>query len=234
MHLAVMHRVIQDFDPSTVILDPMTNLLQVASQREASAMLIRLIDFMKNRETTALFTSLTAGDSAAEATEVGVSSLMDTWLLLRNVENEGERNRGLYVLKSRGMAHSNQIREFILTDQGVKLVDVFTGAGPVLTGTARLNRDAAEAAEQAAARRELDELERKSMRRRAAIEAQIATLRAEIEDDEASLRMALAAADARRDADLAGRQLAGQNRGEDRGSTVKARQRKRNGSEESA
>jgi circadian clock protein KaiC len=150
MHLAVMHRAIQEFDPSTVIVDPMTNLLQVASEREATSMLIRLMDFLKMRETTALFTSLTAADSAAERTDVGVSSLMDTWLLLRNIETEGERNRGLYVLKSRGMAHSNQIREFLLTNEGLKLVDVYTGDGPVLTGTARMKREAAEAAREAA------------------------------------------------------------------------------------
>jgi circadian clock protein KaiC len=187
MHLAVMHRMVEEFRPQAVIVDPMTNLLQVGDEREAGAMLVRLVDFLKMRGVTSLFTSLTAGGSATDATDVGVSSIMDTWILLRNIEADGERNRGLYVLKSRGMAHSNQIREFVMTSEGLQLIDVYTGTGGVLMGSARVNQEAAEAAEEARQSGELEERERTMRRKHAALEAQIAALRTEIEEDRSSL-----------------------------------------------
>ena len=114
---------------------------------EVKPTLMRLIDFLKQQQITTLFTSLTAGGGATpEDSQVGVSSLMDTWLLLRNVEFNGERNRTIYVLKSRGMAHSNQVREFVLSDKGIDLVDVYLGADRVLTGTARVAQEAQERA----------------------------------------------------------------------------------------
>jgi circadian clock protein KaiC len=197
-HLAMMHKMVNEFDPSAVIIDPVTNLLQIGEAREAASMLVRLMDFLKMRGITGLFTSLTAGGSAVEATDVGVSSLMDTWILLRNLESNGERNRGLYVLKSRGMAHSNQIREFVLSSDGVQLIDVYTGQGGVLMGSARLNQEAAEAAEEERQRVLLEERNQKMLRKRAALEAQIAALRAEIDDDSASLERDRAAETNRR------------------------------------
>ncbi len=110
-------------------------------------MLVRLVDFLKSRTITALLTSLTSDQDNPEKTEVGISSLMDTWLLLRNLEINGERNRGLYILKSRGMPHSNQIREFTLTNHGAQLREVYTGVAGVLTGTARVAQEARERAE---------------------------------------------------------------------------------------
>lgn len=137
-HLVSIHKAVSDFQPAVVIIDPIT-LTGVSSDPQAiKAMLTRMIDFLKNQGVTALFTSLTEGDNTAEQSEVGVSSLMDTWLLLRNVELAGERNRLLFVLKSRGMAHSNQVREFRLSDHGIQLIDVYVGSGTVLTGSARL------------------------------------------------------------------------------------------------
>jgi circadian clock protein KaiC len=108
-------------------VDPVTNLGSVASETDVKAMLTRLLDEMKSNQVTVFFTSLTAASSSLEQTEVGISSLADTWLLLRDIEIGGERNRGLYILKSRGMAHSNQIREFLLTGKGVDLIDVYVG-----------------------------------------------------------------------------------------------------------
>jgi len=105
-----------------------------------------LVDFLKTQQITCMFTSLTRGGAALEHSEVGISSLIDTWLLLRDFESGGERNRGLHVLKSRGMAHSNQVREFLLTDHGVELRDVYVGAAGVLTGSARLTQEAQEKA----------------------------------------------------------------------------------------
>src|SRR6185437_7110755 len=146
-HRITVHDATAAFNPHVVVIDPISNFESVGSSSQVKSMLSRLIDTFKSRQITAMFTSLTNADAAPESTDVGVSSLIDTWLLLRNLECNGERNRGLYVLKSRGMAHSNQIREFVLTNQGVKLLDVYVGASGVLTGTARLAQEARERAE---------------------------------------------------------------------------------------
>jgi circadian clock protein KaiC len=184
MHLVTIFRAVQELDPHVVIVDPLSNLASVGSDNEVMAALLRLVDFLKSRLVTALFVSLTGNGDAENATELGVSSLMDTWLSLRNLESNGERNRGLYVLKSRGMKHSNQIREFLLTDHGVELVDVAVGAEGILTGSARLSQEARERAESALRREELETLQRRLDRRKAGVEAQIANLRAELEAEE--------------------------------------------------
>jgi circadian clock protein KaiC len=158
-HLVTLHDLVERWHPETVVMDPITGLTSIGESDEVKAMMMRVVDFLKSRNVTTLFTSLTEGGAVIEKTEVSISSLMDTWLLLRMVESAGERNRVLYVLKSRGMAHSNQMREFMLTDHGIKLVDVYTGRGEVYTGSARAiqeSRDKADAvaAEQAARRRQ--------------------------------------------------------------------------------
>jgi circadian clock protein KaiC len=141
-HLAGMHRLIDEWRPRVVVVDPVTNLIAVGSEIEVKAMLARLIDFMKLRQITALFTSLTEGGGAAERTDLGVSSLMDVWMLLENREANGERNRGIQIVKARGMAHSNQIREFLMTDDGIHLVDISRRAdGSVAIGSARGARE---------------------------------------------------------------------------------------------
>jgi len=121
MHLVQIHKLIADFDPAVVILDPISNFVGGGSSEQAHAMLMRLIDFLKARQITAMFTHLTPGGSEWESTDVGVSSLIDTWLLVRILEADGERNRGLYVLKSRGMPHSNRVHAFDITSEGVRL-----------------------------------------------------------------------------------------------------------------
>jgi len=137
-HLVAIHRLIGDWKPRVVVVDPVTNLISVGSETEVKAVLARLIDFMKLRQITALFTSLTEGGRAAERTDLGVSSLMDVWMLLGNLEANGERNRTIQIVKARGMAHSNQVREFVMTDRGIILVDVSRRAdGSVAIGSAR-------------------------------------------------------------------------------------------------
>ncbi|RPI27097.1 MAG: circadian clock protein KaiC, partial [Acidobacteria bacterium] len=158
-HLVNLHKLVNQFNPEAVVIDPVTNLTGVGDYAEIRTMLTRLIDFLKNRQITSLFTSLSEAGTAQEQSEVGISSLMDTWLLVRAVESANERNRILYVLKSRGMAHSNQMREFLLTDNGIRLLDVYVGPGTVLTGSARLaqeskDREAELAQAQVAGRRE--------------------------------------------------------------------------------
>jgi circadian clock protein KaiC len=184
MHLATMHKAINDFQPSVVILDPLNSFGMAGSETEVKAMLTRLVDFAKASHITALFTSLTGGSDAEDQSEVGISSLIDTWLLLRNIEIGGERNRGLYVLKSRGMAHSNQIREFTLTDHGVELTEVYVGPGGVLTGSARLAQEAQEQAAQLVRQQEIERRQRDLERKRKVMEAQIAALRADFEAEE--------------------------------------------------
>ena len=186
MHLVTIHKLVDQFRPRVVILDPVTNFAALGSEAEVRAMLTRLIDFFKMRQVTALFTSLTAGDSGLEATDVGVSSLMDTWLLLRDVQNGAERNRVLHLQKSRGMAHSNQVREFLLTDHGAELRDVCVGpSGVLLTGSARVVLEAQERAQALVREQEAGGRNRDLERRRQAMEARIASLRAEYEVEQA-------------------------------------------------
>jgi circadian clock protein KaiC len=132
-----MHRLIEDKKPRVVAVDPISNLISVGTSVEVKAMLARLIDFMKVRQMTALFTSLTIDEGHPEGTDIGISSFMDTWLVLRNIEANGERIRTLDVVKSRGMPHSNQVREFVLTSQGLRLLDVVRDQGRVLVGSER-------------------------------------------------------------------------------------------------
>jgi circadian clock protein KaiC len=137
-----MHRLIGGTRPRVIVVDPISNLISVGTSIEVKAMLARLIDFMKVKQMTALFTSLTVDDGHPEGTDIGISSFMDTWLVLRNIELNGERNRLLNVLKSRGMPHSNQTREFVLTNRGLKLVDAVRDArGRVLVGSRRTSHD---------------------------------------------------------------------------------------------
>ncbi len=170
-----------------MVVDPISNLTSVGSTVDVTAMLVRIIDFLKGRVATAVFTTLTSGAGALEQTELGVSSLADTWLLVRTLEVGGERNRGLYVLKSRGMAHSNQIRELVLSERGIELLDVYTGPGGVVTGAARQAEEARERAEATQRAQEIARRECDLDRRRQVVEAQIATLRAEIEGQEAEI-----------------------------------------------
>ncbi len=195
-HLAVMHKLITQFEPRAVVIDPINNLTATGSILDVKAMLLRIIDFMKASQITALFTSLTGDWVHGERTELGVSSLMDTWLLLQNLESSGERNRGLYVLKSRGMAHSNQIREFQLSDRGVELREVYLGQGRVLTGSARVAQETQEQATILACQQELDRKRSSLERKRRALEAQIALLRAEFETEAAELNEVITQAEA--------------------------------------
>jgi circadian clock protein KaiC len=185
MHLAMIHKIVQDFQPKVVVLDPIGSLIQAGNQRDAHTMIIRLIDFLKQREVTAFLTNLTSGGEALERTDVEISSIVDTWLFMRDIELDGERNRALYVLKSRGMAHSNQLREFRLTPQGVDLLDVYVGPDGVLTGSSRLSQEAREKAEALARKQDAERKDRDRTRKREALEARIAALRKEFEVEEA-------------------------------------------------
>jgi len=190
-HLAQAHKHIFDFRPQSVVLDPISNFTSVGNALEVNSMLLRLVDFLKTKQVTAFMTSLNSGGEALEGTSVGISSLVDTWLLLRDIELNGERNRGLYVLKSRGMAHSNQIREFLLTSQGIQLVDVYLGAEGVLTGSSRLAQENREAAEAVHRDQETERQQRLVRQKRAAMEAEVAAIRAAFESETSELNRAI-------------------------------------------
>jgi circadian clock protein KaiC len=179
MHLVRMHKQVAKFKPAVVIIDPISNLVTAGTQIDTEAMLVRLIDFLKTSGVTALFTNLTTGGNAWEKTDVGVSSLIDTWILLRDIELGGERNRGLYVLKSRGMKHSNQIREFLITPHGIALEPVYVGPEGVLTGSMRAAQEARETAAQVERAQATERKQRELALRRGALEAQIKALQAE-------------------------------------------------------
>ena len=191
MHLSQTYRAIERFRPSAVILDPVSSLLSVAVTADVRALLTRLVDLLKTRGITALMTSLSHGRTELERTDAEISSIVDTWLLLVMLESNGERNRGLYVLKSRGMGHSNQIREFLLTDDGIELMDVYAGTGGVLTGTARVTQQAQERAAEVAQQQEIERKERTLARLRAALEAEMASLRAKFEAEQTDLATGL-------------------------------------------
>jgi len=180
-----MHKLIEEFKPAMVILDPVSNIHSAGTMDESTNLFIRLIDFLRKKRITGFLVNLSStGSKSLEMTEEGLSSMVDTWLLLRDVEVGGERNRLIYVLKSRGMAHSNQVREFLITSKGVRLIDAYLGAEGVLIGSARLSQESRERAAQMALE---EELERKRMaleRRRRAIEGQIEGLRSEFKLEE--------------------------------------------------
>jgi len=187
-HFATMHKLIMRLKPSIVAIDPVSNLNVVGNETDVKMMLMRLLDYMKTEGITILLTTLTTPGLALEQTEVGISSLADTWLLLRDIEQEGERNRALYVLKSRGMAHSNQIREFLLTDHGVDLLDAYVGPSGVLTGTARLAQEAKEREADMMFSKDTESKKLRLENSRKALEAKIAAMRAEFESEAAEVK----------------------------------------------
>lgn len=180
MHLLRIHKLIETIQPSVVIIDPITNLITGTGEREVHSMLMRLMDFLKGKLITSVFVSLTEGGDSQEKTNVGISSLTDTWIMLRDTELNGERNRCLYVLKSRGMAHSNQVQEFTMSKQGLKLVPAYIGTGGVLTGSSRLAQEAKERAAALAEEQEKQRRQEQMNLRRLNLQAQIAALQAEL------------------------------------------------------
>jgi len=188
-HLITIHKLIKEHKPHVVVIDPITNLISVGSLLEVRSMLTRLIDFLKVQNITALFTALISPHNVQqEATEEGVSSLVDTWISVRDLEGVGERNRVLTILKSRGMSHSNQMREFLITDQGVQLLDVVIGPSGIVTGASRLTHQLQDNAQTVFRQQELARKDRELERKRRVLEATINNLRTEFESVEEELR----------------------------------------------
>jgi circadian clock protein KaiC len=188
-HLAAIHREVTRFEPAAVIVDPVSALMNAGQAGDVQAMLLRLVDFLKSRGVTTLFTSLTHGTVEQARTDAHISSLMDTWLLLYNRESGGEHNRQLYLLKSRGMAHSNQVREFLLSSFGIKLRDVYMGPEGILTGSARTQQEYKDRAAKLLREHERERRNREITRKRRDIKAQIELLRDELAAEEAEANL---------------------------------------------
>ncbi|RYY53761.1 MAG: circadian clock protein KaiC [Chitinophagaceae bacterium] len=187
MHLVAIHKAIRKFKPKVVVLDPITNLITVGSVSDVKSMLVRLIDFLQAEQVTVMFTALSLNTIVNEQTDEGVSSLVDAWLLIRDIEMNGERNRGLYVIKSRGMKHSNQVREFVMTDNGLDLIEVYVGSDGVLTGSAREEHEVAEETGALLHSNALSRKDRELLRKKKLLETRIENLRTEFESTEEEL-----------------------------------------------
>ena len=215
MHLALIYKQVTEWKPSLVVIDPLTNLREVGSDLEVKMAFNRLIDFLKAGMCTGIFLSLTAGNESEATTDVGVSSLMDVWILVRALESNGERNRGLYVLKARGMAHSNQIREFVITDHGIELLDVYVGTEGVLMGSARAAQEYREREKATTHRQEIESKQREVLRKKKALEAQIEALRAQYAAETAESELLITEAQDNEQSLLAQRQRMGELRSGD-------------------
>ena len=185
-HLVEMHKLIEEFKPQAVVVDPMTNLVKIGGRLEVTSMLTRLVDYLKSEKITSLSTSLVTDARAAEAA-AGVSSLMDTWINLQDMESNGERNRGIMIMKSRGMGHSNQVREFSLTDRGLVIADPYLGPSGIVTGSARAAREVQEEAALIEQKNELNRKKRELERKRKVMQAKIEELKAAFETDREEL-----------------------------------------------
>lgn len=214
-HLATSLQLIKEFDPDVVVFDPISAFMDSAEPLAVKSMLMRTVDTLKGRGITFLMTSL-AGSGVLEQTDSHISSLVDTWLYMRDLELNGERNRGLYVLKSRGMAHSNQIREFRLTNRGVELSDVYVGPAGVLTGSARQAQEAREKAERLVATQEIERQQLALERKREALESKIEAMRAEFAADEVEAQRVIQQEQLREDVLFADRSAMFRNRRGDR------------------
>ena len=189
LHLLTLRKLIKEFKPTTIIIDPISNLITVGSEHEVKSMLVRLIDMLKVNNITALFTSLNkqTENFRPDLAEESVSSLVDTWISVRDMEGIGERNRGVFIIKSRGMGHSNQVREFIITNKGIELLDVELGPQGILTGSARKSYQFKKAMSDIKLQNEISRKDREIERKRKVLQANIEALRNEFESAEEEL-----------------------------------------------
>ncbi|MES2432075.1 MAG: circadian clock protein KaiC [Bacteroidota bacterium] len=188
MHLVIIYKMIKKFKPNVIVLDPITNLITVGNVSEVKSILVRLIDFLQTQQITVMFTALAFNNIVNEQTDEGVSSLVDSWILIRDIELNGERNRGLYIMKSRGMKHSNQVREFIITENGLQLEDVYLGSEGILTGSAREAHRLQKQTEVLLNKHTLGRKDREIERKAKELQSKIASLTSEFESIQEDLR----------------------------------------------
>jgi circadian clock protein KaiC len=199
MHLVEIHKKVKQFKPKTVILDPITNLVTIGSMGDVKSILIRLIDFLQAEGITVMFTALVYNNDITLQTDEGVSSLVDAWLLVRDIESNGERNRGVYIMKSRGMKHSNQVREFIISENGLDLVDVYLGPDGILIGSAREAQELNLATGRELRTHALGKKDKEIERKRNVLESKIASLQDEFESIQEELNKTYVEEDLRKE-----------------------------------
>ncbi|MDW8848462.1 circadian clock protein KaiC [Flavobacterium sp. MMLR14_040] len=189
LHLLTLRKLIKEYQPTTIVIDPISNLITVGSQQEVRSMLVRLIDMLKANNITALFTSLNkqTDNFRPDLAEESVSSLVDTWITVRDMEGIGERNRGIFIIKARGMGHSNQVREFVITSKGIELLDVELGPQGILTGSARRTHQFRKTISDIKLQNEISRKDREIERKRKVLQANIEALRNEFESAEEEL-----------------------------------------------
>lgn len=189
LHLLTLRKLIKEFKPTTIVIDPISNLINVGSEQEVRSMLVRLIDMLKANNITALFTSLNkqTDNFRPDLAEESVSSLVDTWITVRDMEGIGERNRGIFIVKARGMGHSNQVREFVITTNGIELLDVELGPQGILTGSARKSHLFKKTMSDIKLQNEISRKDREIERKRKVLQANIEALRNEFESAEEEL-----------------------------------------------
>lgn len=222
-HLGLIHRVMREFEPTVVIIDPIGTLSGAGEMQDSHLLAVRMVDFLKSKGVTVLLSSLGEAETDEATSSLAISSLVDTWLLVKVLEGNGERNRALYVLKSRGMPHSNQVREFLITNRGIDLVEPYIGPEGVLSGTARTVREQAERAEQLVAARDIERTERLLEQKRALFEQRAAALEAEFAAESFEIERMLGDARARQGAREDARQLMGSVRGSQTGGPTPSR-----------
>jgi circadian clock protein KaiC len=189
LHLLTLRKLIKSYKPTTIIIDPISNLISVGTEHEVRSMLVRLIDMLKANNITALFTSLNKQTDTVrpDLAEESVSSLVDTWITVRDMEGVGERNRGIFIVKARGMGHSNQVREFIITEKGIELLDVELGPEGILTGAARKSNQFKKTITELKLQNEISRKDREIERKRRVLEANIEALKNEFESAQEEL-----------------------------------------------
>ncbi|APF18114.1 putative circadian clock protein, KaiC [Caldithrix abyssi DSM 13497] len=189
LHLAKMIDLINKVSPSVIVIDPINSFLTDSEERDVKLMLMRFTDLLKEKNISAFMLSLTGGGEHTERTNVAISSIVDTWIILRDVEQAGERNRALFILKSRGHKHSNQVREFLITSQGIKLVEIYEGAEGLLTGSARVAQKTREEMVLENLNQELKRLEKLISSRKKLFDNQIELLKANFESEIETLEL---------------------------------------------
>jgi circadian clock protein KaiC len=187
MHLAIMLREVSRFKPQLVVLDPISAFTGSGDHLEVQSMLLRMVDYLKSHGITAIFTHLSHSQQRETETDAGLSSLMDAWILLLNREANGEFNRELYLLKARGIPHSNQVREFVMSEHGIQLLAPYMGEAGALTGSARRNEEARERRAEVDRRAEVAQAQEQVEQRKRKALAQIEALKADIDADDAEL-----------------------------------------------
>jgi circadian clock protein KaiC len=220
VHLSAMVNLIDEIRPRIVVLDPVSSFESAGTWHGARAMLMRMVDLLKTRQITAMFTSLTSGGHPAEQSEAGISSLIDSWLVLHNLERAGERTRTLSIVKSRGSSHSNQARELLLSDRGIELVEVFVGPdGQILTGSARAAQEMADRTAAATLQQDIARKRTIMAQKRKAMEARIADMQAELAAEAAGYDLVIAEQESNSSGLSASRIVLARNREEGRAPT---------------